>query len=108
MNVKLFSAFQRVKQDDGTYAVVLPITTTDEVYTSLQTKQSLTQKLASIDSMIDSNKDTIVEDIITILGLLSSFLPKPISLNHAYVNDLSDKNDFNITSGAFVYGKIFM
>jgi len=103
-----YAAFQKVKLENGSYAVVLPITTTDEVFTDYNSRSTLTNHLMTMGINIEANKDSVVEDVLSIVYQLSSYFPKPIKLNHLYVDDLITADNVTIYSGAFMPGKIIM
>jgi hypothetical protein len=102
------STLQRVKISDGSYAIVLPINTTDEVLVDVQNNVNLTSALNTINVTITNNKDTVMDDLITIMTQLSSFITKPLDLNHISIRDMSSSNNINLTSGLFIPGKILI
>ena len=102
------AVLQRMKLDDGTYAILLPINTTDEVFVDIETNKSLTSELSNINITINNHKNTVLKDNITILKSLSSFVPKPITLNHVYGINMDTEDYITISSGSFIPGKIFI
>lgn len=104
----IVSALQKVKLENNEYIIVLPINTTDEVLVDVENNKNLTQELGDLNITINVNRDTVLEDNITILKTLSSFIPKPIKLNHIYGINMDNDDYVNITSGTFIPGKLFI
>jgi len=102
------AALQRYKLENGDYVIVLPINTTDEVFVDVQNNKNLTQELDEINLTININRDTVLEDNITILKSLSSFIPKPFKLNHIYCINMYTTNYVNVSSGTYIPGKLFI
>lgn len=106
--VTTVAAFQRVKQEDGTYTIVLPYNTPDEVLYDPNTGFTLTTKLHNIDTIVNANRDSVIEDLITLTCQLSSFISKPLQLNHVYIDDFRTIDGINLASGGFINGKLFI
>lgn len=106
--VNTYASFIKHKQEDGSYVVIYPINTSDEVYVDINTKLTLTSKINTMDATISENKESIVEDIITILSSLSPMFPKPVLLNHLYVDDFGSKTKIAVNKGISIPGKIII
>lgn len=98
-NTRTISAFQHVKTDDGGYTIILPFNSTDEVFLDFNSKYNLTTKLVELDTTIDLNNRSILDDLVTIMMQLSPFIKRPIQLNHVYADDLSDPTTLTVTKG---------
>jgi hypothetical protein len=104
-----YAAFQRVRKPDGSYDVIYPISTSDEVYVDISAKLTLTSKINSMDSTITLNNESIVEDVMTILASLPAFFNRPLLLNHVYVDDFSNSvSTMLVTKGNANKGKLFI
>lgn len=102
------AVLQRVKLADGTYAIVLPINTTDEVFVDIDTNLSLTTHLNSLNVIITNNRDTVIEDNLEIIKKISHTFENPLHLNHIYGVRFSNLNNITFSAGAFLPGKIFI
>lgn len=102
------SALQRVKLADGSYAIVLPINTSDEVFVDINNNKNLTSELNEIHVTITHNRDTVIDDFIEILSQLSPFIPKPLNLNHIFTRDMTTNDWFTLISGIYTPGTIFI
>lgn len=101
------TSFIRMKMEDGSYAVILPINTTDEVFIDLLNKKTLTEELGTMNLTITNNSDTVIEDLLTLTKNLYSSIQKPLTLKHISIEDMVTGSELTITSGAFIPGKIF-
>lgn len=107
-NERTFKSFIRVRQPDGTYQVVLPINTSDEVYTNISTKETLKTKITAMDATTQFNKESSIDDMMMMLIQLSSFFPKPIAMNNMFVDDFTVSTNVTLTSGLYTPGKLFI
>jgi hypothetical protein len=102
------AALQRVKMSDGSYAIVLPINTTDEVYVDINENKTLTGELSNINVTITTDRDGLIDDMLTLVSQLAPFLTKPLNLNHIQVEDFTNTTNITLTSGGFEPGCLFM
>jgi hypothetical protein len=104
----VYSAFQRVRRADGSYDVVYPISTSEEVYVDIDRKYTLTMKIRDMDATITKNKESIVEDILSLMVSIAPMFPRPVLFNHVYADDFSNKSTVNISKGNYIAGKIYI
>lgn len=102
------AVLERVKLSDGSYGYVLPINTTDEVYTDFKTKETLTTKLLIVDSDIKTILTNMIEDHSKIMSALSSLFPEVFSLNNIVVDKIAGNASLNVESGVYLPGKIII
>lgn len=100
------SGIINIKQVDGTYKNILPINTTDEVI--YDTDKTLTNKLIDVDTQMMDDRNTIIDDILTVITQVSPYLTKPLQLNHIYVDDLITTSNINLISGGSEVGRLFI
>lgn len=101
-NANAVSVLQRTRQQNGEYIITLPINTSDEVVTNLQTGETLTDRLIDVNNYSMG----IIEDLSTILLKMSVLLNGDLQLNHFYRNDFKNEDDLVVTTGDFVTGSL--
>lgn len=106
--VNAYASFIRHRQDDGTYVVIYPVTTSDEVYVDINSKLTLTSKLSTMDATITADRESIIMDMLTLMATLGPMFPKPLLMNHIYADDFSNEKSttINISKGINIPGKI--
>jgi len=104
----MISALQKVKQPDGSFQIVLPINTIEDVFVDMDKGINLKTRLSEIQADVYDFRDTVTEDFITVVANLSAFLPKPVQLNHIYSDDFSSPTRFAISSGVVKPGRILI
>lgn len=102
------AVLQRVKMSDGTYAIILPINTTDEVFVDIDSNLTLTTHLSALNVVIKNNRNAVIGDNLEIIKKISNVFEKPINLNNIYGINFSNLNNITLSSGAFLPGKIFI
>jgi hypothetical protein len=102
------SALQHVKMPDGTEAIVLPINTTDEVFVDMASNKNLTGELLNINITISDERDGVIDDMLTLISQLASFLPKPLSFHHIQAEDFTNTTNIILNSGGFDPGCLFI
>ena len=105
-----FATFIRQRQEDGSYIIVYPINTSDEVYVDINAKLTLTSKINTMDAALTSSRASIIEDMLSMLAAISPMIKTPLLLNHAYVDDFSNESSTSIngTKGIRIPGKIII
>jgi hypothetical protein len=83
------AALQRYKMPDGSYAIILPVNTTDEVYVDIGKQLTLTSELTNININIVDNRDSLIDDMTTLISTLSPYIPKPLQLKYIIALDMS-------------------
>jgi hypothetical protein len=106
--VTSYASFIRHRQEDGTYVVIYPINTSDEVYVDINTKLTLTSKINTMDAAMTADRESIVMDMLSVMSALGPMIPKPLLLNHIYADDFSNETitTINISKGINMPGKI--
>lgn len=104
-----YATFIRHRQDDGSYIIMYPINTADEVYVDIDSKLSLTNKIKTMDATAAGDKESIVDDILTILSVVAPMYQRPLLLNHVYADDFANASaSVNLAKGLTTSGKIFI
>lgn len=96
------AVLQRTKQEDGSYIISLPVNTSDEVLTNLQSGETLTDRLIELNN----RSMGLLQDLSTIILCLSPVLTEDLSLNHIYRENFKTTNKLSITDGNFEPGSI--
>lgn len=96
------AVLQRTKQADGSYIISLPINTTDEVITNLQSGETLTDRLIELNA----RSMGLLQDLSTIILYLSPVLTEDLNLNHIYRENFKTDDRLLISSGTFEPGSI--
>lgn len=99
-------AVQKFRNVDGSYTIVFPFTSSDEVIVDKATGRKLTDKLNEIDNTILADRLSDVDDMLTIVNQLSSFFPRPVQLNHVFIDDISNTDTFTISNGIYLTGRV--
>ena len=65
-----------------------------------------------IDKLHDSSntidKDTLYDDLLTMMDILYGLTRSTVKFNHVYINDISDTNSIRMNSGLIETGKVFI
>lgn len=96
------AVLQRTKQDDGSYIISLPINTSDEVITNLQSGETLTDRLINLNN----RSMGILQDMSTLVLRLSHILGSDLTLNNIYREDFATDNHIILQEGVFAPGSI--
>ena len=96
------AVLQRTKQEDGSYIISLPINTSDEVLTNLQSGETLTDRLIELNN----RSMGLLQDLSAIVLCLSPILTEDLNLNHIYRENFKSDNNLLITNGVFEPGSI--
>lgn len=66
----------------------------------------------TIDKLHNSSntmdKDTLYDDILTMMNILYGLTGATVKFNHVYINDISDTNSIRMNSGLIETGKVFI
>ena len=103
---RAISILQRVKQEDGSYVIYLPITTTKEVIANEETGESMADILNNIIRVVQSESYTLLEDFATIVGKLAGLLDENIIAHHVYRDNMKTSDGITINNGMFVPGTV--
>lgn len=57
---------------------------------------------------VSGQQEAVVDDMLSLLSLLSPFVEKPLTLNTVHIDDLSDISTLNVLKGVYQPGKIFI
>jgi hypothetical protein len=108
--VDSYASFIRHRQEDGSYVVIYPINTSDEVYVDINSKLKLTTKINTMDATMSQDRESIIEDMLSVMASLAPMFKKPLLLNHVYADDFGNDGttSINITKGIHSPGKIFI
>lgn len=96
------SVLQRTKQDDGSYIITLPVNTSEEVYTDVNTGEILSDRLIDIKN----TESTLLDDMTELLLKLSPMVSGSLQLNHIYKEDFRSMDNIELLSGEFAPGSI--
>lgn len=94
------SVLQRTKQDDGSYIITLPVNTSEEVYTDMNTGEILADRLIDIKN----TESTLLDDMTEVLLKLSPLVSGTLQLNHIYKEDFRTADNINLLNGKFIEG----
>lgn len=65
-----------------------------------------------IDKLHDSSntidKDTLYDDLLTMMDILYGLTRSTVKFNHVYINDISDTDSIRMNSGLIETGKVFI
>ena len=103
---KAISILQRIKQEDGSYVIYLPITTTKEVIANEETGESMADILNNIMRVVQSESYTLLEDFATIVGKLAGLTDENIIAHHVYRDNMKTEDNIRISDGVFTPGTI--
>ena len=103
---RAISVLQRVKQEDVSYVIYLPITTTKEVIANEETGESMADILNNIIRVVQSESYTLLEDFATIVGKLAGLLDENIIAHHVYRDNMKTSDGITINNGMFVPGTV--
>lgn len=103
---RAISVLQRVKQEDGTYVIYLPVTTTKEVIANTETGESMADILNNIIRVVQSESYTLLEDFATVVGKLAGLVDENFTANHIYRDNMKTADGLNINTGLFVPGSV--
>lgn len=101
-NLAAVSVVQRTKQEDGSYIITLPVNTSEEVYTDMNTGENLYDRL----NIIKDTESTLLEDMANLLLKISPLVTGKLELNHIYKDDFKTIDNINKLSGEFEQGSI--
>ena len=96
------AVLQRTKQEDGSYIISLPVNTSDEVLTNLQSGETLTDRLIELNN----RSMGLLQDLSTIVLCLSPVLTEDLNLNHIYRENFKTDKNLVVTNGTFEPGSI--
>lgn len=96
------SVLQHTKQNDGSYIVTLPINTSEEVFTDMDTGEVLADRLQTIIN----TESGILNDMVTMLLKISPLVTGKLELNHIYKDDFKTSDNLNITLGNYESGTL--
>lgn len=102
----IISAINRVKDKDGNYVVILPVNTIEEVFVDLNTGVTLSQILDNVVEQVNDARLTTVEDLASVINMLSGLIDNRIELNHIYRDNFKDDYNLDISKGKFTSGGI--
>ncbi len=103
LSANAVAVLSQTKQQDGTYIITLPINTSDEVMTNLQTGETLTDRLISLNN----RSMGLLRDLSTLVLNLSATLGSNLStMNHIYREDFATQDNLLIQNGKFSSGAI--
>ena len=103
---KAISILQRIKQEDGSYVIYLPITTTKEVIANEETGESMADILNNVIRVVQSESYTLLEDFATIVGKLAGLIDENIIAHHVYRDNMKTEDNIRISDGVFTPGTI--
>lgn len=103
---KAISILQRIKQEDGSYVIYLPITTTKEVIANEETGESMADILDNVIRVVQSESYTLLEDFATIVGKLAGLIDENIITHHVYRDNMKTEDNIRISDGVFTPGTI--
>lgn len=101
MEINHFGAIQKVRQNDGTTAIVFPINRASDVYVDLENRITLADTLSALtagDTV--RSREGLVHDLTMILSNLSEIIKKPLRLNTFQVLDATDGTQISHTATA--------
>ena len=103
---KAISVLHRIKQEDGSYVIYLPITTTKEVIANEETGESMADILNNVIRVVQSESYTLLEDFATIVGKLAGLIDENIIAHHVYRDNMKTEDNIRISDGVFTPGTI--
>lgn len=103
---KAISILQRIKQEDGSYVIYLPITTTKEVIANEETGESMADILDNVMRVVQSESYTLLEDFATIVGKLAGLIDENIIAHHVYRDNMKTEDNIRVSDGIFTPGAI--
>lgn len=103
---KAISVLQRIKQEDGSYVIYLPINTTKEVIADIETGQTMDEMLQDIIHVVQSESFTLLEDFATIVGKLAGLVDENFTANHIYRDNMKTSDGITISNGIFTPGSV--
>lgn len=103
---KAISVLQRIKQEDGSYVIYLPITTTKEVIANEETGESMADILNNVIRVVQSESYTLLEDFATLVGKIAGLVDENITANHIYRDNMKTADGIKINNGIFTPGSI--
>ena len=103
---KEISVLHRIKQEDGSYVIYLPITTTKEVIANEETGESMADILNNVIRVVQSESYTLLEDFATIVGKLAGLIDENIIAHHVYRDNMKTEDNIRISDGVFTPGTI--
>lgn len=107
MTQQIISGLLRLKTDrNGEYTVVLPNTTVEDVFVSLNSKVTLKNLLKDMIEDVDDTRLTLTEDLASVVTSLAGLIDDRLPLNHIYRENFKTKDYLNITNGNYTGGGI--
>ena len=103
---KAISILQRIKQEDGSYVIYFPITSTKEVIANEETGESMADILNNVIRVVQSESYTLLEDFATIVGKLAGLIDENIIAHHVYRDNMKTEDNIRISDGVFTPGTI--
>ena len=103
---KAISILQRIKQEDGSYVIYFPITSTKEVIANEETGESMADILDNVIRVVQSESYTLLEDFATIVGKLAGLIDENIIAHHVYRDNMKTEDNIRISDGVFTPGTI--
>lgn len=103
-NQLIISALNRTKDENGNYVVILPINTIEEVFVDLGTGVKLSDILDNVVEQVNDTRLTTIEDLSSVINMLSGLIDNKIELNHIYRDNFKDDSNLEIKKGTFKSG----
>jgi hypothetical protein len=105
-NERAVSYLERVKLDDGTYVIKLPITSANEVIYNLETGETIHQIFNDAIRAVQAESYTLLEDFATLVGKIAGLVDDNINGHHIYRDNMKTNELINVTAGRFVPGSV--
>lgn len=105
-NERAISYLERVKLDDGTYVIKLPITSANEVIYDLETGETIHQIFHDALRAVQAESYTLLEDFATLVGKIAGLVDDNIDGHHIYRDNMKTNDNITVEYGKFVPGSV--
>ena len=103
---KAISYLERVKLDDGSYVIKLPITSANEVIYNLETGETIHQIFNDALRAVQAESYTLLEDFAILVSKIAGLVDDNIVGHHIYRDNMKTNELITVQSGRFAPGSV--
>ena len=101
---RAISFLERVKLDDGTYVIKLPITTADQVIYDMESGETIHQIFNDALRAVTAESYTLLEDFAVLVGKIAGLVDDNVFGNHIFRDNMKTDELIKVISGKFIPG----